>query len=595
MTPAVDRLAPVPAERILRHEWALATILYVGIAAVYFYPLLPHFSTAILGPPSDNVGYLWTLWWGHGALLGDWAALTFTDSVYFPEGTSLAFHVYSWYNLLVALPLSAFFSLPAVYNLLQLQTFVLAGLGAFALARELTRNSALSLVAGFVYAFNPVHYAYALLHMNSSSIEFIPFFVLFFVRAVRAPSRANVLGAAFFFLMNALCSWYYMVYALLFVGLGYAYLAWRQRRIFVPRVLGTVAAVVGLGLLPLAPWIAFMMRASLSHPGDASVPGHDIFVADLLAFFVPHHDHLLSPMEIVRDTNALYTGNRAGSIAYLGWPNLVLAAVALRSGGPELAKYAWGALAFALLAMGSSLHIAGEILPLPLPTRLLESLPLLSTLRVPNRAMVFVYLFLSVLVAVGLGRLHAQRVPVWRRRVLVWGAVGLIFLDYYTLCTGRTDVDVPAIYAEIPRGGPRVGVLDLPLSPANIALYMAYQSEHEIPIVEGYVGRKLGQSLVDRLAGAPLAASIQQLAESGIRWVVLHKHPPEGAEQTTSLRRSLLDAGATLVLEDADAVLLRVDWSGARRSRSATPTGPNPVPISPLLDTMSRAGRKKGL
>jgi hypothetical protein len=52
---------------------------------------------------------------------------------------------------------------------------------------------------------------------------------------------------------------------------------------------------------------------------------------------------------------------------------------------------------------------------------------------------------------------------------------------------------------------------------------MMYQSFHRLPIVQGWVSRKIGMSLIDRLEFNDLDRQRQQLVESRVKYVVIHK------------------------------------------------------------------------
>ncbi|MCH7868339.1 MAG: hypothetical protein IH881_11630 [Myxococcales bacterium] len=548
--------------RLWRFDIWIAAAVYIGCTLAFFHPLFAEFETAVLGPPSDQPGYLWTLWWGHDALLGRGdATLRFTDLFFFPEGTSLEYHVYSWYNLVLAIPLRAFLTLPAIYNLLQLHTFVIGGLGAFALCRYLTRDSATSLVAGFVYAFSPVHYGYALAHMNISSIQFLPFFVLYFIRAVRTSAARDTAVAAFFFLLNAACSWYHFIYALFFVAFAYVYLAWRRGEVVLPDVLRTTLIVVGAGILPLSPWIVFMVSTGSRDMDVMGNTGYDIFVADVTALIAPHTEHLLAEWPPLQRLNARFPLNGwfpAGSTAYLGWSCLALACVALNRVPAAASRFACGALAFLLLSMGAHLRVAGVLTPVVLPTRLLQALPFLDSLRAPNRGMLVVYLFLGILVAVGIGRVRDGLTPGWRQHAFVLGAAMVIFFDYFSVARQHTNVIPPAVYAAIPRDELRFGILDLPLTSTNIALYLAYQTDHGLPIAEGYAVGRVVESLVGRMRGMKQEQIKAELAGGSVRYVVIHLTPPERGDRADYWVKKMEQAGLNVVFEDADAVLFQV-------------------------------------
>ena len=60
--------------------------------------------------------------------------------------------------------------------------------GAFYLVRRFTHHTAASLVGGYIFAFNPSHVAHAMQHMGVSHIEFLPFFVVAYLKALEKES-----------------------------------------------------------------------------------------------------------------------------------------------------------------------------------------------------------------------------------------------------------------------------------------------------------------------------------------------------------------------------------------------------------------------
>jgi len=109
----------------------MAFILYGAVTACFFYPTLPTFSQALIGPPEDNMHHLWDIWWFRRTLsAGSLAGLTHSTYIGYPEGFSLLHHPMSFYNLILAYLLGPFLDPAPAYNLLVLHHFVLAGVGA---------------------------------------------------------------------------------------------------------------------------------------------------------------------------------------------------------------------------------------------------------------------------------------------------------------------------------------------------------------------------------------------------------------------------------------------------------------------------------
>ena len=198
------------------------------------------------------------------------------------------------------------------------------------------------------------------------------------------------------------------------------------------------------------------------------------------------------------------------------------------------------------------------ICSVPLPTALLESLPLLGSARVPNRALVVTYLFLAVLAAWGLADGRQRLRSAFAGRLLVAVVCLLVWLDGPTVLHGRTPFDPPAAYARIPRDEPGAGLVDLPLTPTNAALYLAYQTRHGLPVVEGYVGRQLESSLLERIRTLPPRDQLEALRRSRVRWIVVHKDPPQLAERAPRVRAFWITLGVPVHFEDDRVTIFRI-------------------------------------
>lgn len=500
----------------------LAAAFYSALTLLYFYPSLKSLPNSLIGPPEDNMFMLWSLWYGTESLLRHSFPFMHTHHLFYPEGISLFFSNYCYYGVGVALFLRGFLSLPLIYNLLVLHTFVLAGVGAFCLIHTLTGDLKVSLVGGFIYAFNPSHFAHSLHHVTIASIQFIPFFVLFLIKAVKEPKRAYVLWAALFMTLGALCDWNYLVFDSVFIIMGAGALLWTRRGealgIFKRMVWAPVLSALSLSVLILP-----MLLTAMQHPFVRKLDGHDTYVADLLGFVLPHPYHLLGLTGPIPFLNALMTGNDWEKSVYLGVANILIVLIAAPIIWKECRKYFLGFFTFIVLAMGVTPHILGKSLPFPLPYRVIQELPFFTQARSPSRIIVYAYLFLAILVAFSLKGLLTRVRPARAAKVL-FGAVSLlIFFDFYSINSAMTPVVLPPCYAAIQKDPAKdFGILELPWDGAR---YMMYQTLHGVPCVQGYMGRRLEQTLNDRLIFdlKRLPEQKLMLVENHVKYIVIHK------------------------------------------------------------------------
>ncbi len=507
----------------IRHDWLLALVVYTGLTLVYFYPILQNIGAWIVGPPGDNLAGYWSLWWATDPVLHGGQALSYSNAIYFPEGSSLYYFAWSFYNLAVVALVRLFADLPAAFNVAMLHGYPIAGLGAFLLVRRVTGNSLIALIGGFVFAFNPNHFLRSQHHLHINSIQFIPFFVLAFWDAVRLGGAKKVLLATLFFLLNTLCEWTYMIMAGYFIFFGYLYLSIRNRIWWQPQYLKRAAIVVAVSLLVLSPWLVPMIKLALTTP-DTDVGGRNTFVTDFVGLLVPGEAHFAGTMDFVTKINASYTGYLTESTSYLGLAALILVLAAARPLWRVAARWWLGFLAFLLLALGPQLHVLGKSLPIALPYTAIAYIPFLANVRAPARFMMYVYLFWAILVGLALAWLWAKAHS-RRRQFLVTGIAGLVLLfDFFSMCHDKVQIGAPGGLVEWAKASTPAALVNLPSDYVNTMRYMMQQTIHGVPIVEGAATRKIGRSLADSLDYSDLARQHRQLADAGVSHIVVHKY-----------------------------------------------------------------------
>lgn len=499
-------------------------VLFSLVTLIFFRSQVVHLNSALLGPPEDNLNDLWDSWY---LLVGHDPAHFFRTSLLrFPEGTSLIYQSFAWPQLLAVFLLSRVFgtdlaTLTALQNLTLLASFPLAGTGAFYLVRHFTRSTAGALIGGFVFAFNPSHVAHAMHHAGVSSIEFLPFFALFYLMALERRSNLWLGLAALFYALSALSCWYYLFYCGYFMGFQLLYQrvrdgAWPRGWVLEAPLRCAIWTAVLLS--PLLVPMVLSARPSLYEGG-----GND-FVADLSAYFTFPPEHLLSTFG--QDLYRRFTGYPWEATVYLGLVNLaVLVWVCIRTGlaRSSLGFYVFfGMIFFAILASGEALHVAGTVTFIHLPDALLDKLPFLANVRSPSRIIVFTYLFL----AIGIG--YAVATALREHRPIVHAAVAaiavLIGLDFYPAHVPVTSTACPkgiAVLKSDPERG--FGVFDLPISYAAEDTYMLDQICDGRPLIVGVTAREMGQTLINRLSLTDVRKQQEQLRQAHVKYLVIHE------------------------------------------------------------------------
>jgi hypothetical protein len=502
---------------------------YAALTALFFWQVLPHLSSALLGPPEDNFQDFWNSWY---AAKGHQGAFFFTNLIRAPEGVSLYYHSFAYPQVFAVWGLSRIFgtSLPMLIllqNLTNLASFPLAATGAFYLCRYLRAGLLGAAAGGFIFAFNPWHIAQAMHHAHVAGIEFLPCFVLCYLQALKRESYRWLAAAVLFYALSALSCWYYLFYGLYFLAFHILYL--RVHRQAWPRgwnLSAPALCLAGVGIL-LSPLILPMIMSGFS--SSAYQPGGNIFVADLLGYAAFPPTHPLSFLS--KDLFDKFTGNSWEVTAYLGFANLVLLAWGFwqaRDGERPVLWYALGGMIFfAVLASGDALHWLGRTLPIHMPDIVLSKLPFFANVRTPGRAMVLVYLFLGVGVAMAVTAARKRPQSLFAGFALS-ATLLLVLLDFFPVRLETADFRCAPELAVLNQDRARnFAVLDLPFGYSEDNFYMAQQACHGRPIAQGVVARQLAPTLADHLEIKDMAAQSRQLRAAGIKYVILHR-PRDG-------------------------------------------------------------------
>lgn len=351
--------------RWLQH--ALVLLVFVAWSLVATWPLVAHVSDAVMGPPGDNYEYLYKIWWTKTALLDLHRSPLFVPGVFYPVGYDVTLSETTLANVLPAVPLAALWGEVVAYNLIVLASFALSAWAAYLLARELTGSLAGGLVAGLVFGFS----AYRMAHLGAGHLpllgtQWIPLTFLFAEKALRSHSWRHAALAGLFFGLTGLSSWYYAYMVGLLMGPFVLIRAWRARRGWRPaQVVGGVAAFCLVAAALLAPLALPLARtAGQGAAAYERLDYVDQWSASVASFFWPSPLHPLWGEAVSRE----YLPDIFEGLMYVGWIPLALAAVGL-AGRREGAHrtYLWLGVAAFVLALGTTLHLAGGPVRVPVP------------------------------------------------------------------------------------------------------------------------------------------------------------------------------------------------------------------------------------
>lgn len=559
--PAADgweNFAPVPAEparppgrfrrvlrslwRFLRHEWTLASLGGLLLAAVMFWPAVIHPTTTITADIWDPTLQAWQMAWSGHILKTDPSQLWNSNSFY-PDQLTFAYSD----TLLGYFPAGMIGNGPVAaivrYNVMFVLIMALAFVGTYALVRQLGAGKLGAAVAGVAFAYSPWRWSQAG-HMHVMSVGGILLALAMLARghgfSLRDGWRPERARPGWVFAGWLVAAWQISIsfgigipfaYVLGIVGLV-AIVTWLRRR---PRLGRRVVLFDVLGVVIFGAVAAFMARPYFEvlhqHPEAARS-------VDLLGLYSPSlRSFLTAPAQswVWGDAHA---AARASMIAPAettllgGFVLYGLAFAGLFFSTWRRRTRIWlgiGVLVTAWLAWGTHApfgrHV-GYVL-------LYEYAPGWNAIRTPGRMFIWTTLLLAILAAGAVSALAqraqelADETTAGRPRL----AVRLALLIPLVLVTveGINSLDHP----DVPRQPAAMRTVDGPLlvlpSDQNTdEIVMLWSTTRFQKIVNGGSGfYPAGQTaLRDKAVNFPDQDSVLALRAAGIKTVLVLRNPP---------------------------------------------------------------------
>lgn len=548
----------------------LVAAVYALITVVMTWPLAAHLDTAVLGPPGDNLEYVWKMWWFREALVERGVSPFFVPDVFYPHGYPIALSETTVIHTVPGVPLTMLWGETISYNLAMLASFVVSGLGLYAYLRAHRCGLMAAFFAGAAYAFC----SYRMAHLGAGHLPlmgtgWIPLlFLAIEVLVERGGWRAGALAGLCYGCV-ALSSWYYAVMVGLF-AVPYGLLLarpWREvfRRGGLWRGLAAAALVAVLMIAPVA-WPMVSLYAQGETEYGYSLTYVDQWSASPYDFQHPNAMHTLWGAWATET----YYQNIHENLLYLGGVVQILALCGLWAHRRDrlVRRMALvGAVAF-VLALGTTLHWGGEpvyvsvppavehqfsramyvltgklalnkvsygpmrregAIVVPLPTLLLYLyLPFMRAMRVWSRFAVLTLMAVSALAGWGcealLERIRARRGA--RAAALVGIAATMLLLADLAVLPypyGYSEVrgqPVDEWLAQQPDGTP---VMHLPLEKTWYGWMLYPVAVHGQPIAYGYgtFAPREYEAVGEVLASWPSRESLDQLREWGVHYAIV--------------------------------------------------------------------------
>lgn len=542
--------------------YLIVACLYTGIAVLFTYPQIKNLTSSFaenpIGRSSDQNIVMWDAWWAKKSLIDLKTNPFYTKYLFYPKGASLALHELTLLNSIITIPFQMALEKPKGLilgcNIAILFTFVVAGVGMFALVKHLTGRADIAFFGGIAFAFCPYRTMH-IVHTDLLSMGWIPLYTLFLLKSLREKSRLNPVVAGVFFTATVFTCNVYTYFLLVLTGFFVLYSLLLDRKEMLRREtlirFLILALVCGVVLLPRFVSI-LQSRAAQTQPGWTL----DILSANLVGYVLPTDKHVL-----YRYIYSLISGFKyylsgvPGHATFLTYTVIGLAVLGVCKAPLKVTGF-WVVvfLAFLVLSLGPSLHFWRWTTSLPLPYVLFNKwVPFFNVMRTPYRFVVLAEMGAIVLACYGLAYIAAK--PRYQngaekrgepasgakltRYSLIAGLSLLLLLELWNIPFYSSPETVPPAYVKIGEESGEFAVLDLPIDRySDVTRYMYYQTLHEKPIPTGVISRAdpsvyaFVEDLLPKESMPPLVdeAAVQRLKDNNVKYVIYHRDN-DGADE----------------------------------------------------------------
>ena len=401
---------------------------------------------------SDVYDHVWHFWWVSNALEKG-IDPRYCDLIYPPTGLSLVYHHMGWFDTYFFTIAGISSADPALsFNLSLLLGTLLTGLFGWYLARSWGADRYGALFSALALVWLPSRTAHLLQHYQLANCWALIAALWLCREYLKSRKRRYFLGFAAAMLAAAFQSPFHAIFA----GIGVIATAFITRADW-KRTVMLVLVVITVMVL----YGAFVITS----PGGAGSPSLHwreaiYWSAEPQSFILPSPFGLLGEITGLEQRVSWMSNTYEGVVT----PGLVmLAAFAIIVWKKKRWRFAAVVLGLFLLSLGPELRIFGRPLGIPLPFRLMQSIPVLNGIRAPSRFAILG----GILTAVGAGMAFSMMKE--RLRAL------FMFLLLFEM----TVITLPLLSAEIPDEcydiSPESTVLEIPCD-RNVRRYALFQT-----------------------------------------------------------------------------------------------------------------------
>jgi hypothetical protein len=505
-----------------RKSVALACIAALFATIVFTWPLILGFDRLGRTAPGDGPYAIWNVAWVAHALTTDPRHLL-DANIFHPHQKTLTYSEINFVPGLVAVPGWLATKNPYVaHNLALFFGFTTSAVGAWLLARRLTRHDGAAFVAATLYAFCPYFFAHTP-HIQLLMGGGIPISLLLMYRIADSPTLRRGVELGVVLAAQALACAYYGIFSGLLVGYSAVLFAFTRKRLHDAGYWISVACGALVSVLLVLPF--FLPFVDLQQEGfRRQLQDSATYSANLTSYLASgaraHRPLLNAIREWPRFIEVLFPGIVALVLASIGLVRLAgYARDTPRDRSTRETLLLFGSVA--VLAVWASFGPRAGLYSL-----LYYTIPPFSFLRAPSRFGPVIMLAISMFAAFG-ARAVIERVR--RTRLAVSVLLGLALLDLNQIpfhWEPAPPLPKPyAMLAQLPPGP----VAEFPFYGERAAFhlhtrYMLFSTSHWFPLVNGYsdhIPADFREAAVV-LDGFPSDQAFNALKRRRVRYIGIH-------------------------------------------------------------------------
>lgn len=486
----------------------IATIIYVISSLIFTFPLILSIDRSLPGVEfgGDSFQFMWNMYIFRDEISKGNNPFS-TRQVFYPVGVNLAFHEYS--------PLSSaigglfFKNLILGMNILILVCLTGACLSMFFLARYLTKNYLISIVAGLMYGFSPImfsyiesqHYYYIL------SSLFLPLGVLTLFKFFKEPKKIRYLLFLILIFWLTFFTLYYVaiIYLVSLILISMFKLITSKNKSFFNsmikdrKIILTYLFSIFLTLI-IPIFFLFFFLFNIQDTKNFSAAEHTLSEtcsADLLGFILP--DKLVSFVNLgytpANDTPSYYFGISFIIIAFISF-------LKFKKDNNILALSLTG-LVILSLSLGPKIHAGNILISKDVLTTFywFAQLPFMGFIGCPVRFPIFTQLTIIILTILLINYLaNKYNIP---NKLVFLLLLALFLIEFAKLDMNLISVRVPRLYQQLAAYTDKKTILELPSGLTESkgffgynfsieglhAKQMYWQTIHRKPRIGGYISR----------------------------------------------------------------------------------------------------------